>query len=249
MVVSTNVQPVNEITTPSNGSATPLPGTRSLRQLRSVIAVGFFAATVAACGGGGSDSAATTTTTAIAGSLAPTTTVPPTTAAPTTTPIVYVTEGAVVGVANASRINGAAGRLSDRLAAVGFKMGTPTNYPAGQIATTVIFYVPGDEAAQAVAESVRKALGGGAITLAEVTTPPPTETGELGDITVLIAMGNDIADKTLEELQTGKPPETTAAPTTAAGTTAAPTTAGSSTAESSTADATASSDSSSTAGG
>ena len=49
------------------------------------------------------------------------------------TTVAYVTEGASVMVTNASRVDGAAGRMSDRLAAVGFTMVEPGNYSLGQI--------------------------------------------------------------------------------------------------------------------
>jgi hypothetical protein len=104
-------------------------------------------------------------------------------------------------VTNASRINGAAGRLSDRLAAVGFTMVTPANYTLGTIDVTKIYYDPGNTAALAVADSLKAAFGGGAIEIVEIGTPPPVDTGSLGGAGILIAMGNDIADKTLDELQ------------------------------------------------
>ncbi len=136
-----------------------------------------------------------------------TTTLPPatttsTSVAPTTT-IAYVTEGATVLVANASGINGAAGRLTDRLASVGFTTAAATNSSAavGQLSVTRILYVAGDDAAKAVADSLKEAFGGGDIEVAEAAIPVPTESGELGDATVLVLMGNDIADKSFAELQ------------------------------------------------
>jgi hypothetical protein len=115
----------------------------------------------------------------------------------------YVTEGAVVVVANASRVNGAAGLLSDGLGAVGFTVTEPTNSAddVENIETTQIFYSPGDAAAQAVAENLGLAFGGGDIVVEEVAVPAPTESGDLGEGTVLVLLGNDVAGKTLEEIR------------------------------------------------
>jgi hypothetical protein len=171
----------------------------------SLAGLGMLALVVSACGGD-DDTAATTTT-----SLAPTVTIAPTTtAAPTTTvvpvtttlpPLVLVTEGATVVVANASGIDGAAGRMTDALAAVGFTTGTATNSSEGQLATTKIYFSPDNVNAKAVADSLREALGAGAIEVLELAVPAPTDDGEIGDGSILVAMGNDTADKPLDELQ------------------------------------------------
>ena len=166
---------------------------------------------LAACGGGDDDDAAATTVvttvpvTAVPTTLAPqpaATTLPPATTAPEAA---FVTEGAVVVVANASGIDGAAGRLTDRLAVAGFTTGAATNTSdtVGQFTATEIHYVPGDADALAVAQSVKTVLGGGSIELVELGSPAPTESGELGGATVLVLMGNDVADRSLEELQGG----------------------------------------------
>lgn len=164
---------------------------------------------VAACGGGDDDSSeATTTTTAVAVAPATTTTVPAptTTAAPVTSvapTVEYVTEGATVIVANASGVDGAAGRLSERLAVVGYDMAEATNSAdtVSNLTATQIYYDPAVEAALAVAESLKLALGGGAIEVLEVSVPALTASGELGEANVLVLMGDDVADKTLDELQ------------------------------------------------
>jgi len=174
-----------------------------------------------ACGGDDDDASSSTST-----SLATEITNPPTfptnppTIAPTTPPaapttVAYVTEGASVMVTNASRIDGAAGRMSDRLAAVGFTMVAPGNYSLGTIETTIIYQDPTNPQAMAVAQSLQAALGGGDIQIQEMGSPPPVDTGDALGATVLIAMGNDTADKTLDELQ-GITTTTTAAPETTA---------------------------------
>jgi hypothetical protein len=160
----------------------------------------------AACGGGDDSSEATTTTTQVVAAATTTVPAPTTTQAPTTTvptSVELVTEGATVVVANASGINGAAGRLSERLAAVGFDMAEATNSAdtVSNLSTTQIYHDPSVEAALAVAESLKQALGGGAIEVLEVAVPAPTASGELGEASVLVLMGDDVADKTLDELQ------------------------------------------------
>jgi len=174
---------------------------------------------LAACGGGDDDESESTNTAAestdtdaadseSAGtdSTDLATTSSPTTSASTTTTdagdFEYVTEGATVIVANASRVDGAAGRLTDSLVAVGYTTTDATNSSddVENLEATQIFFVPGDAAAQAVAENLRLAFGGGDITVGEVADPAPTESGDLGEGTVLVLMGNDVAGTTLEEL-------------------------------------------------
>ena len=52
--------------------------------------------------------------------------------------------GASIVVANASNVNGAAGRLSDELAALGFELLTPTNGwgPEEELDVTRVYFVP-----------------------------------------------------------------------------------------------------------
>ncbi len=197
--------------------------------LLSLAAVAAGILLLGACGGDDDDDSATSSTTeaplitvgttpAITETTATTT---PATVAPTT--IAYVTEGASVMVTNASRVDGAAGRMSDRLAAVGFTMVEPGNYSLGTIELTKIYQDPANPQAMAVAESLKAALGGGEIEIVEMGTPPPVEGGDAKGATVLIAMGNDTADKTLDELQ-GITTTTAAPATTAPGSSTAPTT-------------------------
>jgi hypothetical protein len=170
------------------------------------------------CFGGDDDDGATTTptTSPVAGvSSTTTTTAAPVTPAPTTAaPVVstpdIVTEGATVVVANASRVNGAAGRMSERLQAAGFTVGDPTDSSEGPLETSKVYYNASVEGAQAVAESVVAALGGGAIVAEPLPTPAPLDDPDaIGDATVLVALGNDAADKTLEQLQGLEPIDTT----------------------------------------
>lgn len=177
-------------------------GTRRGRAI-AVLAAG--ALVLAACGG--DDDSGGTTTTAPPATQPPVTEPPveepiePTAPEPTAEPEVEpVRDGATVIVANASRVNGAAGRMSERLAAVGYTTGEPTNSTAGQLEATVVYYDPANTSAQVVAESVRSDLGGDPVTVEAIPDPAPIE-GAMGDATVLVMMGNDTADKTLDELQ------------------------------------------------
>ncbi len=171
---------------------------------RRALAGGAALIFIAAGCGGGDDAAETTTTTsqpvttqpAVATTLAATTTTVPVTTQPA-----IVTEGAIVAVANASRVDGGAGRLSERLGIAGFEMGTPANSSEGPLEVSRVYYNASVDGAQQVAESVRVTLGAGPIELLELPTPAPVESGDIGDATVLVAMGNDIADKTLADLQ------------------------------------------------
>lgn len=207
--------PAAAITDGSHGARRRL----ELRPVRRRAALGAAAAVLvlAACGGGDDESASTTTPT-LPATQPPLITDPPATLAtlpPVETgplPVTYVTEGATVMVSNASRIDGGAGRMSERLAAVGFQMAAPGNYTLGKIDVTKIYYDAANPSAKAVADSLQAALGGGAIEVLELPVPPPVDSGTLNGAGVLVAMGNDTADKTLDELQ-GITPAPTSPPT------------------------------------
>lgn len=160
---------------------------------------------LASCGGGDDDDSASSTSTTVAVAVAQTTVAPAATVtvAPTTvaTTVPLVIDGATLIVANASGINGAAGRMTDALAIAGYSTGEATSSSEGQLATTKVYYDSSDSEAEAVANSVRASLGGGAIEVLEMTTPAPVESGELGNASIVVAIGNDVADKTLDELQ------------------------------------------------
>ena len=120
-----------------------------------------------------------------------------TTIAPTTTVFTPVTEGATVVVANANTVGGSAGRMTKTLEAAGFTMGDPVN--AGEtLDESIVYYDTSVAAARAVAESVGVVLGG--LVVEAVPTPPPTDDGTMGDGSVLLMLGNNEADKTIEEL-------------------------------------------------
>lgn len=220
-VIRVKREPVDAPTFPSSKSRRRSFGSSALAGL------GACALLLGACGGDDDDGSSESTTTTLAPTVSiatPTTVRSTTTLAPATTtlpPLVLVTEGAVVVVANASGVDGAAGRMTDALAEVGFSTGTATNSSEGQIETTKIYYDPENADAKAVADSLREALGGGDIEVLELVVPAPTDSGEIADASILVAMGNDTADVSLNELQGRVPPadESTADESTAEETT------------------------------
>lgn len=135
--------------------------------------------------------------------------VPSTAPTTTTTPPIVVT-GASVMVANANTVSGSASSMTRALeTGAGFTMVDPVNSSAtiGDIEESAIYYVADVPAAQIVAESLSRVLGGVA-TIAPMPATPPTSSGELGGAGVLLMLGNDKAGKTLAELS----PEVAATP-------------------------------------
>jgi LytR cell envelope-related transcriptional attenuator len=115
-----------------------------------------------------------------------------------TTPAGPVRTGATVSVANASGVGGSAAAMSTALQTAGYTMGTPGNNNTGSnLKTSVVYYVDGDAAAQAVAQSVATEMGG--VQIAVMPAPPPIDKG-LGTSTVLVMVGTDTAGKTLADL-------------------------------------------------
>ena len=170
---------------------------------RAVVAVAVCGSVIAACGGDDvAEVVATTTEASVETTAVPVAT---TTVEVTTTTAIpeIVTDGAVVIVANASSINGSAGRMSELLAAEGFNMGTPTNSTEGSLGASKIYYID-DEASLGVAESLVRAFGG-AIQLVEMPTVPPVSLSELGDAGVIVALGDDFADQLLPGVTTSTP--------------------------------------------
>ena len=91
----------------------------------------------------------------------------------TTTEPAFVTDGATVVVANASGVPGSAGRMTTELAALGFVTATAINSTQAGLAASIVQYDPTIAAAQAVAESVARSMGG--LTVEPVPAPPPVE--------------------------------------------------------------------------
>src|SRR6186997_2865076 len=160
--------------------------------LMSIAAVAAGILLLGACGDDDDDDSSTSSSTTEAAQITTATTseitsatVAATTAPPVATTVAYVTEGASVMVTNASRVDGAAGRMSERLGAVGFTMVEPGNYSLGTLETTKIYQDPANPQAMAVAESLKAAFGGGDIEIVEMGAPPPVESGDALGATVL----------------------------------------------------------------
>ena len=118
----------------------------------------------------------------------------------TTTQPPLVTEGATVVVANASGVPGSAGRMTTELATLGFTMAEATNSTQSGLEASIVQYDPSIAAAQAVAESVARSMGG--LTVETLPTPPPVEGGSLNGAGVLVLLGTNEADKTIAQLST-----------------------------------------------
>ena len=117
--------------------------------------------------------------------------------APTTT-FAIVTEGATVVVANANGVSGSAGRMSTRLENQGFTMGEPANATVDR-KKTVVQYDASIASAKAVADSVAFVMGG--VNVTKLPSPPKVDGGDLGGARVLVLLGANEADKTLNQLQ------------------------------------------------
>jgi hypothetical protein len=138
--------------------------------------------------GGGTASPVTTTTV-----LAPVdTTLPPETTTTTLAPINKT--GYKMVVANASGVGGSAGQLTIALQGQGFIVEPATNSAAERrgLETTVVYYLAGNEPN---ATSVARTLGG--VCIEPMPTPVPTERATLGEASVLVLLGKDLAGKPL----------------------------------------------------
>ena len=125
--------------------------------------------------------------------------------APQSTTTTIVTDGATVVVANANGQGGSAATMATALEVAGFTMGDAKDASdaTGNLEVTVIYYDPAQPAAQPVAESVNSVMGGGATVLPLPGGTPPVDDGTIDGAGVLVMLGLDKANKTLEELSTG----------------------------------------------
>ncbi len=131
------------------------------------------------------------TTTSTSTTTTSTTTIPPTT---TTTTLPLITEGAVVIVANASNVNGAAQQLSGELGARGFHMGDPTNAAGNEerLDVSKVYFMP---AGADVAASIGRVMGDIAVARMPVPVSITGGPAKLGDATVVVMLGTDLASK------------------------------------------------------
>ena len=99
-----------------------------------------------------------------------------------------------VQIANASGLSGSAGQLTTELQGRGYIVQPALNKSeiTPKQTVTVVYYLLGSEAAAA---AVANELGG--VGIAAMPAPIPTETGKLGEASVLVLLGTDIAGKPL----------------------------------------------------
>jgi len=120
----------------------------------------------------------------------------------TSTSVAETKVGATIVVANASGIGGSAGEMSGQLTADGYEgVGEPGDSNGDPLPASVVYFAPGDPAAEAVARSIAAALGG--VQTTEIPVPPPASGGGVAGATVLVMLGTDAAGKTLDELAGG----------------------------------------------
>ncbi|MEY4400747.1 MAG: hypothetical protein RL072_612 [Actinomycetota bacterium] len=107
-----------------------------------------------------------------------------------------------VQVANASGVSGSAGLLTTELQGKGYIVQPAINKSeiTPKQTTTVVYYLLGSEAAAA---QVAQVLGG--VATSPMPTPIPTETGSLGEASVLVLLGTDLAGKPLAIIAGGAP--------------------------------------------
>jgi len=144
----------------------------------------------------------TTTSVATETTLDPTATVA-STAAPATTEPVLVTTGTKVQVANASTVDGAAGKMTTALETRGFEMAEAVS-GSEKYEVSKVLYNPDDPNAKPVAESLASVLGN--IEVVSQGVPVPVASGNWAEGSgVVLMLGNDYAGKTLAEIA-GVPP-------------------------------------------
>ena len=129
--------------------------------------------------------------------------IPATTAAVTVPQIIV--DGASVVVANANGTAGSAAAMRNALeAGPHFTMADAedASEETGVLDTSVIYFDPAQAKAQAVAQSLANVLGGG-VTVTPLAGTPPVGDGDISGAGVLLMLGTDKANKTLEELNPG----------------------------------------------
>jgi hypothetical protein len=109
------------------------------------------------------------------------------------------TEGAVVLVANAADLPGAAAGLTEQLAAAGFVTAAPTNAAGNEaiLETSKVYFLPGGfDAASSIAAAM------GAVQVAPMPTPAwiVGATAALGNANVLVMLGKDLAGQAIPAL-------------------------------------------------
>ena len=116
-----------------------------------------------------------------------------------------------VQVANASGVSGSAGLLTTEMQGKGYIVQPAINKSeiTPKQTVTVVYYLLGSEAAAA---QVAQELGG--VATSPMPTPIPNETGSLGEASVLVLLGTDLAGKPLAIIASGAAAATPAVITT-----------------------------------
>ena len=176
---------------PRRGGSGGLGGGQSINSTVSIVVaavaviLGFFILRDINKGNdGGSSAGGTTDTAVITDSTALT--------GPTTT--LGQTTGFKVQVVNGAGVSGAAGDLTVALAGIGFiaQPALTKSDATPKQTVTKVYYFAGYEAAAA---SVAAALGG--VETAPMPDPIPSETGNIGEASVMVLLGTDLAGKPL----------------------------------------------------
>ena len=117
-----------------------------------------------------------------------------------TTAALVVLTAFKVQIANASGVSGSAGLLTTEMQGRGYIVQPAINKSeiTPKQTVTVVYYLLGSEAPAA---QVARELGG--VATSPMPTPIPTETGSLGEASVLILLGTDVAGKPLSILAGG----------------------------------------------
>ncbi|MEY4176231.1 MAG: hypothetical protein RI900_3396, partial [Actinomycetota bacterium] len=165
--------------------------------------------------GGDSSTASTVadTSTTVAG-------IPTSVLVTTTTVPQLQTQGTKVQVANASNASGVAKQMSTALSGKGFDMAAATNSTVNpKLEISKVIYDPADPNAVAVANSVAKVMGG--LSVEPAAGAPPVDSGAFAEGSgVIVLLGNDLAGKTLPEINGVVATGTTAPPSSVAATAA-----------------------------
>lgn len=125
----------------------------------------------------------------------------PTDQSSTTTTISQTFTGTNVQVANSSIQNGVARMMTTALLGAGFTMADATNGTADpKLATSKVLYNASDPTAKPVADTLAALLGGLPVEAANLPLPVQSGAWATGSGVILL-LGNDLAGKTLEQIQ------------------------------------------------
>ena len=190
----------------SSGGNAPVGSTVAIVVTALAVVLGFLILRKVNDGG----SSSTATTVPPSSSLD----VPSTPLVTTTTTPPLVTAGTKVQVANASNASGVAKQMTTALSGKGFDMASATNSTVSpKLDISKVLYNPADPNAVAVANAVAKVMGG--LTVEPAAAAPPVEGGAFAEGSgVIVLLGNDLAGKTLPEINGAATTGTTAPPTT-----------------------------------